>query len=73
MAAWFTGRRASHCMSRSSHIVSDPRAFSAVLYAAQFVVRYFPNFFSSLMPSAYRFRSAAAQQTPFNATSIPNL
>jgi hypothetical protein len=30
----------NHCMSRFSHSVSDPRALSAALYYAQFVVRY---------------------------------
>lgn len=45
----------SHCMSRSSHTVSDPRALTAALYCAQFVVRYLLQFFlSSLMRAAHQ-------------------
>ena len=45
---------ANHCMSRFSHTVSDPRALSAALYCAQFVLRYlFHLFLSSLVRAAY--------------------
>ena len=46
---------ASHCMRGSSHIVNEPRAFSASLYAFQFVVRYFVRilFLASVTPSVY--------------------
>ena len=57
---------AYHCMSRSSHIVNAPRAFSAALYAFQFVVRYFVRFFlASLTASVYERSDARfVQQSP---------
>ena len=44
-----------NCVLSSSHIVSDPRAFSAALYAFQFVVRYLLRglFFLSVTQSVY--------------------
>ncbi|CAN7716190.1 toxin C-terminal domain-containing protein [Pseudorhodoferax sp. LjRoot39] len=49
-------------MPSSSHIVNDPRAFSAALYAFQFVVRYLLRclFFASVTPRVYGRRSGGA-------------
>ena len=45
----------NHCMPASSHIVNELRAFSAALYAFQFVVRYLLRglFFVSVTQSVY--------------------
>ena len=63
----------SHCIPGSSHIVNEPRAFSAALYAFQFVVRYLLRclFFASVTPSVYGRRrgnlcNKANHQTKFN-------
>ena len=54
-------------MPRSSHIVSDPRAFSAALYWGQFIVRYLLQaFFSCVIRSAHQFgRAALCNKAPF--------
>lgn len=45
----------SHRIPGSSHIVNEPHAFSAALYAFQFIVRYLLRclFFVSVTPSVY--------------------
>jgi hypothetical protein len=44
-----------HCMPWSSHIVNDPRAFSAAFHVFQFIVRYFVRLllFASITPPVY--------------------
>lgn len=51
-----------HRIPVSSHIVNEPRAFSAALYAFQFVVRYLLRclFFASVTPRVYVRRSDGA-------------
>ena len=51
----------NHCMPASSHIVNELRAFSAALYAFQFVVRYLLRglFFVSVTQSVYGRRVSA--------------
>ncbi|GAB1435482.1 hypothetical protein MASR2M32_17150 [Sphaerotilus sulfidivorans] len=57
---------ASNCISRSSHIVIAPHAFSAALLAFQFVVRYFVRFFlASLTASVYEQGDCISHRSKF--------